>query len=411
MSSFSTALSGLAANSTALDIVGNNLANLNTEGFKSDDVLFQNVMGQTSGLTQIGAGVGTPQTIGVFTQGSIQSTAGPLDAAIQGDGFFVVKNSAGNTLYTRAGSFHVDASGNLVTSAGDAVLGWSATNSVLNPSGPVSTISVAALAAQPPSATTKVSITLNLDATDATNASFSTPIQVVDSLGVSHTLTVTFQKTGSNAWTYAATIPGEDLKGGTAGTPSPLATGTLAFDNSGALKTPAFPGNVNLKTTGGLASGANDLNINWSLFSADGTSQLTQFAQTSAESASSQDGQVAATVTGVQLSAGGTLEASYSNGKQIPIAQIALASIGNPESLISTGNNNYQLGATTLAPSLGMPSTGHRGNILGGSIELSNVDLAREFTNLIVYQRGYQANSKVITTLDQLDQVLLNMKA
>ena len=408
--SFSTALSGLAANNTALDVVGNNLSNLNTTGFKSDSILFKDIMGQTSGSTQIGAGVATSGTSKQFTQGSIQPTAGALDAAIEGNGLFVVRDNAGSVLYTRAGSFKFNSNGTLVSSTGERVQGWSTTNGVLDTTGNIGDISITAVASQPPTASSKMTLTANLDAAAATGDKFSTPLQVVDSLGVTHVLTFTFTKTGSNAWDYDISIPGEDITGGTAGTPSSLASGSLAFDDAGALTTPTAGTLVNVATTTGLVSGAKDLSIDWSPYAPDGTSLLSQFAQTSAASATSQDGILASQLTGIRLGDGGSLMATFSSGKQVAIAQLALAAIGNPDSLVSVGNNNFQLGTETLTPTVGMPDTGNRGKLLGGSLESSNVDLAREFTNLIIYQRGYQANAKVITTQDQLSQVLLNIK-
>jgi flagellar hook protein FlgE len=408
--SFSTALSGLAANNTALDVVGNNLANLNTTGFKADSILFKDIMGQTSGSTVIGAGVATTGTSKQFTQGSIQPTAGPLDAAIEGNGAFVLRNGSGTTLYTRAGNFSFDGTGTLVTGTGEKVQGWSAVNGVLTTNGNVGDISITAIASQSPTATTKMSLDANLDASAPTGTKFSTPLQVVDSLGVTHILTYSFTKTGSNAWDYDISIPGEDLTGGTAGTPQSLANGSLTFDSAGNLTAPAAGAPVDVKTTTGLVSGANDLDMQWSLYAADGTSLLTQFSQTSAASSTSQDGIQAAQLTGIKLGDGGTLMATFSSGKQLAIAQIAVAAIGNPDSLISVGNNNFQVGTNTLTPTVGLPNTGNRGTILGGSLESSNVDLAREFTNLIIYQRGYQANAKVITSQDQIDQVLLNIK-
>jgi flagellar hook protein FlgE len=408
--SFSTALSGLAANNTALDVVGNNLANLNTTGFKSDDILFKDIMGQTSGSTVIGAGVATTGTSKQFTQGSIQPTAGPLDAAIEGNGLFVLRGNSGATLYTRAGSFKFDGTGTLVTGTGERVQGWASVNGVLTTNGNIGDISITAIASQSPTATTKMTLSANLDASAPTGTLFSTPLQVVDSLGVTHILTYTFTKTGSNAWDYDVSVPGADLTGGTAGTQTSLASGSLAFDSGGNLTTPAAGSPVNVKTTTGLVSGANDLDMNWSLYSPDGTSLITQFAQTSAASATSQDGVLAAQLTGIKLGDNGSLMANFSSGKQIAIAQIALAAIGNPDSLISAGNNNFTVGTETLTPTVGLPNTGNRGTILGGSLESSNVDLAREFTNLIIYQRGYQANAKVITSQDQIDQVLLNIK-
>lgn len=408
--SFSTALSGLAANNTALDVVGNNLSNLNTTGFKADAIEFKDIMGQTSGSTEIGAGVATSSTSKQFTQGSIQPTSGALDAAIEGNGLFVVRNSAGSTLYTRAGSFKFDGTGTLVTSTGEKVQGWTAVNGVLSTTGNTGDICITAVASQPPTATKQTTLTANLDASAAVNGSFSTPLQVVDSLGVTHILTYTFTKTGSNAWSYDISIPGEDLTGGTPGTPTSLANGSLTFDSAGALTSPLPAAPVSVKTTTGLVSGAADLNMTWSLYSPSGVGLLTQFSQTSAASATSQDGVLAAQLTGITLGDGGTLMATFSSGKQVSIAQVALAAIGNPDSLVSAGNNNFQLGTETLTPTVGLPQTGNRGQILGGSLESSNVDLAKEFTNLIIFQRGYQANAKVITTQDQLSQVLLNIK-
>jgi len=408
--SFSTALSGLAANNTALDVVGNNLANLNTTGFKNDSILFKDIMGQTSGSTVIGAGVATTGTSKQFTQGSIQPTAGPLDAAIEGNGLFVLRNNAGSTLYTRAGSFKFDGTGTLVTGTGEKVQGWSSVNGVLSTNGNIGDISITAIASQSPTATTKMTLAANLDASAPIGTKFATPLQVVDSLGVTHVLTYSFTKTGSNAWDYDVSIPGEDLTGGTAGTPTSLASGSLAFDSTGALTSPVAGSPVNIATTTGLTSGASDIVADWSLYSPDGTSLITQFAQTSAASSTSQDGILAAQLTGIKLGDNGTLMANFSSGKQIAIAQIALAAIGNPDSLVSSGNNNFVVGTQTLTPTVGMPNTGNRGAILGGSLESSNVDLAREFTNLIIYQRGYQANAKVITSQDQIDQVLLNIK-
>src|SRR6185369_10535084 len=243
--SFSTALSGLAANNTALDVVGNNLANLNTSGFTSDAILFKDIMGQTSGSTSIGAGVATTGTSKQFTQGSIQPTAGALDAAIEGNGVFVLRNGSGTTLYTRAGSFKFDGSGTLVTGTGEKVQGWSASNGVLNTNGNIGDISITAVASQSPTATTKMDLSANLDASAPVGTTFSTPLQVIDSLGVAHILTYSFTKTGSNAWDYDVSIPGDDLTGGTAGSPTSLASGSLAFDSTGALTTPAPGSPVN----------------------------------------------------------------------------------------------------------------------------------------------------------------------
>lgn len=407
MSSYSIALSGLAANNAALDVVGNNLANINTQSFKTGEVQFSDLMEENLGGANIGGGVAPPTSNTLFTQGAIQSTGGPLDAAIQGNGFFVVKDGSGNTLYTRDGGFQEDANGYLVTSTGAQVQGWSATNNVLNTTGVAGSISISALSELPPVATSNITLSLNLDSATAVNGTFSTPIQVVDSLGGTHTLTATFTETAPNAWSYTVTIPGEDTATGTAGTPVQIGTGTLAFNSSGTLTSPAAGTPTALATTGGLADGASDLNLNWSFYNSSGAPTITQYAQTSAATGSTQDGQQPAQLNNLTLSNGGGLVASYSNGTQVTVAQVALASISNPDSLVSAGNNNYQLGVNTATPSVGVPGTGGRGTVLGGSIEASNVDLGTEFTNLIVYQRGYEASSKVISTQQQVDQVLL----
>jgi flagellar hook protein FlgE len=413
--SFSIALSGLTADTDALDIVGNNLANLNTTGYKDTTASFYDLLAQTAGGGAIQIGGGVSATIGQsqFTQGSIQLTGGAFDAAIQGNGFFVVQDSAGDTLYTRAGNFQLSANGTLETATGQDVQGWTATNGLVNTSGAVGNIVIPANALSTPTATTEFSANLNLEsnATAGTSAAtFSAPIQVVDSLGATQTLTAAFTETAANTWGYSITIPGQDVTGGTAGTPSQLATGTLNFDSNGDLKTPAPPGQVVVAITG-LADGASDMNLNWNLYNpTTGASTITQFAQPSALSGTTQNGVEATEITSVSLSNGGTIVANYSDGSQAVVAQLALAAISNPQSLISTGQNNFQTGADTATPAVGAPGTGSRGTIQGGALESSNVDIATEFTNLIVYQRSYEANSRVISTLDELTQDLLNLK-
>jgi len=409
MSSYNTALSGLLANSTALNVVGDNLANMNTQGFKGNDVLFEDAMNTANASLQVGSGVSSTITSRDFTQGSLQTTGGPLDAAIQGSGFFVVQDATGATSYTRDGSFSISSSGDLVTSTGDLVQGWSAVGGVLNASGPTSAISIPSLTSLPPTATANMTLTANLNATSPKGTTFSTPIQVVDSLGGTHTLTATFTETAPNSWSYEIDIPGEDVTGGKAGTPTSLAKGSLTFDSTGALTSPASGTPIQVQTTGGLADGAKDLNINWNLYDSNNNPLITQFAETSAASGTTQDGVQPGTATGVTLQNGGQLVASYSNGQQVTIAQVAVASIANPDSLVAVSSNLYTLGNDTLAPSVGTAGTGDRGNIVGGSLEASNVDMATEFTNLIVFQRGYEASSKVITTQNQMDQMLLQI--
>jgi len=416
--SFSAALTGLDAAQVGVDTVGTNLANLDTTGYKAATVSFYDLVAQNLGLgngSSVGLGTGQPQVTTEFTQGAIQTTGGALDGAIQGDGFFVVQDpSTGATEYTRAGNFQVDANGNLMTATGQYVQGWSSTAGVLNTSGAIGNITIPSGALQPPVATTSMSISMNLNAAatvGGTTGTFTTPITVYDSLGNSHVLTMTFTETASNSWTYAVTIPGADVKAGTAGSPYaiPNATGTLTFDANGNLLTPAAANSPIAIKVPGLTDGANDLAVNWSLYNTDGTPNITQFATPTAVATESQDGEAAAQLTHISLSNGGEILAQFSNGQQLAVAQLALASIRNPDSMTSVGDNNFQVSAQTAIPAIGTPNTGGRGNILSGSLESSTVDIAQEFTNLITFQRSYEASAKVITTTDTLTQDTINL--
>ena len=411
-STFSVALTGLNADKTALDVVGNNLANLNTVGFKDVSTEFTDLIAQAigQGNSQVGEGVSPPMTERQFLQGSIQLTQGAFDAAIQGNGFFVVRDGAGSTLYTRAGNFKLAADGTLLTATGEKVQGWTAANGVLNTTGAIGNIVVPTSALVTPSATTQFTLNANLNSNAVVGdptGTFSSPIQVVDSLGSTHTLTVTYTKTGPNAWSYNITIPGEDLSSGKTGVPSSVAKGNLTFNAQGQLTTPAPPNPVAVAITG-LADGAADLNVNWNLYT-NGAANLTQFASASALSASSQNGIAAAQLTRVGLDTNGQVMAHYSDGSSLVVAQVALAGISNPDTMVSVGNNNFQVSASTATPVVGVAGTGPRGTIQGGALESSTVDIAQEFTNLIVYQRAYQANSRVISTVDQMTQDLLTL--
>jgi flagellar hook protein FlgE len=417
LTSFSTALSALNATTTAIDVVGNNLANMDTTGFKGSDVSFRDLISQSTGdgteETQIGLGTAQPLTIQQFTQGAIQTNSAPLDAAIQGEGFFITQTPQGNTVYTRDGTFQVSKTGDLLTSTGDKVQGWSATDSTgtINTSGAIGTIHIPSGALSAPVATSTMSVDLNLNSTAAADATsnFTTPITVYDSLGNSHVLTVDFQKTGTNSWSYQVSLPGADVSGGTAGTPYdiPNATGTLTFDTNGQLTSPANGSPIAVAIPG-LSDGASDLNISWNPYN-NGIGRITQFGQASAASASGQNGGAAAELVSVSISNGGAITAQYSDGVQSTVGQLALAAISNPNTMVDIGNNDYQLSAATADPSIGTPETGGRGAVVGGALEASNVDLATQFTNLITFQRSYEANAHVVTTADQLSQDTINL--
>jgi flagellar hook protein FlgE len=407
---FSTALSGLNADSSAINIIGNDLANLNTTGFKASEVSFQDLLSQSlgasGGSSQVGLGVGQVTALAQYTQGSIQTTNGPTDAAIEGDGFFVVNDQNNQPLYTRDGSFQLNASGDLVTASGDTVQGWSAVDGSVNTNGPVGNITVPLGANIPATPTTTMNLALNLNASAATGATFTAPIKVYDSEGNSHTLTATFTNSGSNSWAYAVTIPAADLA--TGGTTS-VATGTLTFDSSGNLTTPPASSDPQTVSITGLADGAADMTINWNLYDSAGNGTITQYAEASGVSGTTQNGSGAGQISNVSLQNGGLLVANYSNGQQLTVGQLALASISNPDSLLSVGNNNLQASSTTATPAVGTASSGSRGQIVAGALESSTVDIAQEFTNLLTFQNSYQANSRVITTSDELLQETVNL--
>jgi len=416
-SAFSSALSALQAESIGIDTTGNNLANLNTTGFKGSNVDFLSMVSESIGSgadsTNIGMGVQSPLNIQQFTQGSIDATTSPLDCAIQGNGFFVVNNTAGAQLFTRDGSFTVDSAGYLQTQTGDNVQGWMAnTSGVVDTNGATGDIVVPAGITLPPVATQNVSLSLNLDANataDATST-FSQSLQVYDTLGQAHTLTFTFVKSGANAWTGTVTIPGADVGSKTA---VQVGTQAVTFDpTTGLLKTPAAGATGAVKMSLGsnaLADGATLPDFAWNLYNSDGTPTLTQYAQSSALSSSLQDGNPAAQMTSIAITNGGQVTATFSDGETRVEAQLAVANIRNPDSLTNVGNNEFVASGTTAPPAIGMPQTGGRGQVLGSSLEASNVDMATQFTNLIVYQRGYEAATKVISTADSMSQDLVNL--
>jgi flagellar hook protein FlgE len=421
-STFSIALSSLKAQSEAINTTGNNLANMNTDGFKGSEVnfkdLFSESLGDASGF-QVGLGVSVPIGNEVFSQGAIQTSSAPLATAIQGNGFFVVSSASNQQMFTRDGNFALDSKGVLRTQTGEAVQGWTAGTSGISTAGPTGDIVLPTGAVLAPKATQNFSINANLNAqavagttTGATAGAFSAPIQVVDSLGNTHDLTINFTRstTAANSWSYDVTIPGSDLAGGTTGTQQSVlaAPGTVTFNTDGTMSSAGGTAPVALSING-LADGAANLSVNWNLFDSSGTGQLTQYAEKSNLASSIQDGNQAAQLTSVGIQTGGQVVATYSNGSQKVEAQLALAGIQNPTSLRNVGNNNLIVTSATAIPAIGAPQTGGRGQILGGALEGSNVDMATEFTNLIVFQSAYQASSKVITTADQMNQTLFNL--
>jgi flagellar hook protein FlgE len=391
---FTTALGALTAAGTGLNIISNNLANLNTTGYKKEVAQFHDLVAEA---------------FRQCNQGAVQTTDGNLDAAIQGDGYFVVHDYNDRELYTRDGAFRLDAAGTLLTATGQRVQGWSATDGRVDASGAVGDIVLPLGALLPSSVSTRFEIDANLYAGAETGTTFSVPLQVVDSLKQNHNLTVTFTRSAAaGTWSYDITIPGADV--GSTDPKVSIATGTdaITFDGNGLLVTPAADV-TDVKITD-LANGAVDLNLTWNLFAANGGGRLTQYATPSAAAAISTDGSASAQLSGIELAEGGVVVAKYSGSSDRVIARIALASIRNPDSLIDAGSNCLALSSKTATPVIGQPEMGSRGRVVAKALESSTVDIAQEFTNLILMQRGYQANAKVITTSDELTQEVINLK-
>ncbi len=440
-SAFSIALSSLQAQSQAIDTTGNNLANMNTVGFKNSTVDFETLISQNMGAGsafQVGLGVGTPINQQSFSQGPIQSSNSPLAAAIQGSGFFLVNNSGGQQLFTRDGDFTIDKTGTLTTLTGEKVQGWMASApGVINTNGATGDIVLPSGEVLPATPTTKFSMNGNLDSeTTPGGQGFSQPISLIDSLGNTHNVTVTFTNVSgtannattpastypANTWTYDITMPKSDLSGSPALTSDPSllsAPGVITFNSDGSLDTAAsgFSSSATLKLPTGytLADSASfgdptaSNTVTWSLLDSSGSPTLTQFAQASGIGSKTVDGSQAAQLSGFSIENGGQIVATFSNGQQQVKGQLALAAIQNPETLQNVGNNNFIASGQTSQPAIGVPLSGGRGQIYGAQLEGSNVDMATEFTKLITYQRAYQASSRVITTADQMSQDLMNL--
>ena len=411
MPNFSIPLSGLTAASQALAVISNNLANLNTVGFKESRASFTDLFYQAFGTNgandpiQVGEGVALGSVTPTFTGGNLEGTGVPSDVAITGNGLFVTEKN-GVSQYTRAGNFTVDSQGQLTTQDGQLVMGYPAVNGVISPSQTLAPLMINQGQLIPGAPTTALQTQTILDASSAVGTSFSTPVTVFDSLGTSHVLTYQFTKTGSNAWGYQLTLPAADT-GGT-GAPTVVTTGNLTFNPDGTLATPAAP--VTGIAIAGLADGAANMTMTWNLQDAGGNSLLTQSAAPSATANTFQNGYGSGTLSDYSINSDGTIEGSFTNNQTLALGQIVLANFANPQGLLRVGQNSFQTTLSSGAPAIGTAGSGGRGTLTGGSLEQSNVDIATEFSNMIITQRGYQANARVVTTFDQLTQDTINMK-
>lgn len=515
MPSFYIPLSGLDADSTALNTIANNLANMNTNGFKSQTTNFSDLFYQQVGTAgsgdqiQVGTGVQVASNSSDFSNGSIASTDVSTDAAINGTGFFVLDAGGGSQLYTQNGGFQLSSNGTLETADGLAVMGYPATNGVVNTTGALVDVNIPTGVVMQPAATTNFSMTQNLDSQSAIGSKTTGQVQVYDSLGASYEATVTYTNKGNNTWDYSVSMPdtvpaasntaagvttitynfgasgatlatvdpGTNLTitapataGGTAttalpaftGSPESLtdyvtdlntalgaagitvgaggvtvtsnaagqlsiagtgistsgsviqdpvasanATGTLTFNSSGNLVNPAT--NVAGISFAGLADGAATMNLTFGLFGANGTGNISQTAVASSTSATSQNGYASGQYDSFSINSSGVISTTYSNGQTQNVGQLAIATVSNEQGLVDVGSTEYQATTASGNAAVGVAGTGGRGTIEGSSLEASNVNISAEFSDLIVAQRAFEANSKAVTTFDTVTQETINM--
>ncbi|MGR3911305.1 flagellar hook protein FlgE [Burkholderia sp. SR8] len=407
-------LSGLAGASNALDVIGNNIANANTVGFKSSTAQFSDMYANsiaTSVNTQIGIGTTLASVQQQFGQGTINTTNSSLDVAINGNGFFQMSNN-GVTTYSRDGTFQRDKNGFIVNSAGANLMGYAA-----DKNGVISTAQTVPLQAPTtniaPTATTKISAQFNLnsqdtvptktpfDATDTTTYNYSTAIQVYDSLGGSQAVNMYFVKSAAGTWEAYAGVQG--------GTTTDL--GTVTFDSSGAIKSTTLPGSTTPTASVGQ--------FQFSVPTSDGSATpqnltldmtgTTQYGGKDGVNNLAQDGYASGTLTTFSIGSDGKLTGNYSNGQTAVLGQIAIANFNNPNGLINLGGNQYAETSASGVPQISAPGSTNHGTLQGSALENSNVDLTSQLVNLITAQRNYQANAQTIKTQQTVDQTLINL--
>jgi flagellar hook protein FlgE len=411
--SFNASLSGLNANSNALGVVGNNIANANTIGFRSSNVTFMDVFASSLGARLNGAGnsmqIGNGVRVGAvhtnFTQANFNEAGSPLMAAIQGNGFFVVKNADGTQAYTRAGDFTVNRQGMLVSQTGGSVMGYIAQNGAIPQGASLSALQIPLGQTLAPSMTTNGTFRMNLNSSAETGSTFHSTMEVYDSLGNSRSLDVTFTRQANGTFDATGTVDGHaaQLNGGS--------TVNFAFDSNGNLTAPTTL-SITPDQTQLDGAALPSIAVNLRQTNADGSPgafNITSFAMPSAVASTQNDGYGAGELNGASVDAQGNIFGTFSNGESRIIGQYALATFNSEEGLGRAGGNMFTETTGSGQPTIGAPGSGSRGLIAGGYTEQSNVNITNEFIDLIEAQRGFQANSRVITTLNQTFQDLLQI--
>jgi flagellar hook protein FlgE len=406
-------ISGLNVNSKALTVIGDNIANVNTTAFKSNRSSFANILSQSlagTGASEIGRGVEFWGITPMWSQGSVENTANPTDMAINGAGFFVLRDNANSEFYTRAGDFTFDRDGYLINPDGLFVQGYEVTTVAADGTmtlGNIQDINVPGQSTTPPHASSTFTVDVNLDAGADVLDTYSSTVIVYDSLGNGIPVTLTFEKQAVNSWDVSVSVP--------AGTVTDPATDVVidvanyTFDGAdGSLLNNADP----QITLSDLISGADDLVLVWDLVDAAGVTHgdLTQYASPSTTTFQTQDGYPSGVLRGVSVDEFGVVTGSYSNGQLTPLYQVLLADFPNYYGLSKMGKNLYAESRDSGQPLDGVPQSGRLGSISPSAIEMSNVDLAQEFVKMITTQRAFQANSRVITASDEILAELINIK-
>jgi len=402
-------ISGLSANSTAMTVIGDNIANVNTTAFKGNRSHFANILSTSLGGQSATAGVGRGVEFwGVnaqWTQGSLENSSSATDLAINGKGFFMVQDGSGSNFYTRAGNFTFDKNGYLVNPDGNRLQGYEIDSD--GNIGSISSIFIPGERISPPAATSEFNFDINLSATADTGDTFTTAQTFYDSLGNAIPVTFTFTRAAAaQTWTVTGSIP---TSAGTGVTFGGSASINLVFDDTGTMTSPA----ANVTTSLALTNGAETpLSITWAFEDSNGNSygDVTGYASDSGVTFQYQDGYPAGMLRGIAVDEDGVVTASYSNGEMTPMYQIALADFPSYDGLTKMGNNLYAESLSSGQALIGVAGTGRLGSVAPSSLEMSNVDLAEEFVKMITTQRAFQANSRVITSSDEILQELINIK-
>lgn len=406
-----SSITGLQAQAQALGMISDNLSNVNTIGYKGSHARFSTLVTEITASRYAPGGVRSFPFTSVDRQGVIQSSSSVTDLAVSGNGMFVVRETAdpadgGETLYTRAGSFRRDAGGNLVNTAGLYLQGWPIDAVTGQPIGnnisQLETISVGNLSTTAlPS--TQVDLSANLDANTAVGDTYSIDTAMVDSLGANHVIRLTYTKTAANAWTVAGTAPNADMT-------VAIAAGALTFDpNNGTLLTPAS-GQLTITTSAYTNGAGGPASLVLNMAADTSSSGLTQYAGYNEIKSVNSDGIPTGSLSGIAVSDAGVVIALFDNGQTRDIYQIALADHPNVNGLEARDGNAYATSGQSGDPVVNIPLTGGTGNIVSAALEASTVDIAEEFTNMIITQRAYSANTKVITTADEMLDETIRIK-